>query len=105
MAFLVDIAPAALLDIEETYLYILEQSGAGARAAAWYNGLFDALLSLEEMPTRCPLAPESADIGVEVRQLLYKRHRILFAVLPGDVVRVFRVWHGARDRLQGEDLE
>ena len=105
MALRVEIATSALADIEDTYLYIREQAGAAAAADAWYNGLLDAIFSLEELPTRCPLAPESEDIGREVRQLVYKKHRILFAVLPGEVVRVFRVWHGARRSFRVEDLD
>lgn len=81
MAFRVEIAPAAPGDIEETYLYIREQSGAPGRADAWYNGLLEAIFSLEDLPTRCPLASGNEELGREVRQLLYKRHRILFAIM------------------------
>jgi len=63
----------------------------------------DAILSLENFPNRCPLAPESEDIGREIRQFLYKRHRILFGV-TGDVVQVFRIRHTARNKLSPDEL-
>jgi hypothetical protein len=70
--------------------------------------LFNAIATLDTFPTRCPLAPESKDLGREIRQLLYgKRHavyRVLFEI-RGDTVFVLRVWRGARDRLQASDVE
>ena len=67
------------------------------------------------MPTRCPLAPESRDFVVEVRQLLYgKRHsnqqyRILFGVsydptADAQLLTIYRVRHTAQRRLQGLEL-
>jgi plasmid stabilization system protein ParE len=59
----------------------------------------EAVASLSEYPYRCPLAPETQEFSVQVRQLLYgrKRHayRILFTV-EGDSVIVLHVRHGRR---------
>jgi plasmid stabilization system protein ParE len=101
MAFRVEISPSALADIEEAFLWIQQESPS--TADEWYNGLVDAILSLENFPNRCSLASESEDIGREIRQLLYRRHRILFGV-TGDVVQVFRIRHTAQDRLSPEEL-
>lgn len=101
MVFRVEISPSALADAEEAFLWIQQESPS--KADEWYNGLVDAILSLENFPNRCPLAPESEDIGREIRQLLYKRHRILFGV-TGDVVQVFRIRHTARDKLSPDEL-
>ncbi len=70
MVFRVEISPSALADAEEAFLWIQQESPA--IADEWYNGLVDAILSLENFPNRCPLAPESEDIGREIRQLLYR---------------------------------
>ncbi len=81
------------------------------QATRWYNGLVDAVNSLENLPSRCPLAPEAEQIGKEIRQLLYGKrsaiYRILFAIeqeARQEVVRVLRIWHGARDRIRAEDI-
>lgn len=68
MAYRVDISLPALADAEEIYLWLKEHSPD--RAGDWYEGLLAAIFSLENYPERCPVAPESADIGKEIRQLL-----------------------------------
>jgi plasmid stabilization system protein ParE len=112
MTYRVDISPSALKDAEEVYLWMREQSPS--RANAWFVGLIDAIFSLENFPARCPLAPESENIGKEIRQLLYGKrgqiYRIIFGIVRDEatgeeIVRVYRVWHGARDRLQAGDIE
>ena len=101
MVLRVDISPSALADAEEAFLWIQQESPS--KADEWYNGLVDAILSLENFPNRCPLAPESEDIGREIRQLIHKRHRILFGI-TGDVVQVFRIRHTAQDKLSPDEL-
>ncbi len=107
MAYRVEIAPAALRDIEEAYLWLREHSPT--RADRWFNGLVAEIYTLEEFPTRCPLAAESEELGLELRQLLYGKrggiYRVLYTVQDAETVRVFRVRHGARDQLRPEDLE
>jgi len=112
MAYRVDISPSALQDAEDAYLWIKEQSLT--RAGVWYEGLLKAIFSLEEMPARCPIAPESEVIGIVIRQLFYgrknNRYRILFAIgyddaNREDVVRIFRIRHSARPRLTPEEVE
>jgi hypothetical protein len=73
----------------------------------------DAVYSLEEMPERFPVAPESDDFGVEIRHALFGKrtgvYRIVFRIYKegaGEgVVRVICVRHGARDRLKPKDLD
>jgi len=81
-------------------------------AVRWFDGLVKAVLSLEEMPRRCPQAPEAERLGVELRQLLYGKRtgvfRIVFRIYdeaqPLPLVRVIAIRHGSRDRLRAEDL-
>jgi len=101
MVYRVEISPSALADAEAIFLWI--QKDSPQKAEEWYNGLVDAIVSLESFPNRCPIAPESQDIGREIRQLLYKKHRIIFGVTD-DVVLVFRVRHAAQDRLSSDEL-
>jgi plasmid stabilization system protein ParE len=70
MEYRVDIAPAALQDAEDAYLWIKAQASSEV-AGEWYEGLLAAIFTLERSPLRCALAPESEDLGREIRQLLY----------------------------------
>jgi plasmid stabilization system protein ParE len=78
-----------------------------APAKRWFNGLFAALQSLEDLPERCPIAPEAATHGLNVRQLLYGRspmvYRILYAV-EGDSVYILHIRHAARRSLDESEL-
>lgn len=111
MTYRVDISPAALKDAEEAYLWLARR--APSSAGAWYEGLLEAVFSLEELPTRCAIAPESDDLGMTIRHLLYGKrgrvYRILFAIgyddaTEEDVVRIFRIRHSARVKLTPEEL-
>jgi plasmid stabilization system protein ParE len=111
MAYRVRVSPSAVADAEAAYLWLKEQVSE-KQATKWYNGLVDAVYSLDTLPLRCPLAPKSEDLGIELHQLLYGKHsftyRILFAIVREngeEVVRVYRIWHGARDRIKSEDLQ
>jgi plasmid stabilization system protein ParE len=104
MAYPVEISPTALSDIETTFLWLRERSPEMANQ--WVNGCSEAILSLDQFPERCPRAPESALIGIEIRQLLYeKKYRILFTVTSGTAeaegkVQIHRILHAAQDRLR-----
>jgi plasmid stabilization system protein ParE len=65
----------------------------------WWNGLLDALLSLEQQPGpgRGSLLVEAALRTRGLRQILYQSHRIVFDLdEQGEVVRVLRIYHGSR---------
>jgi toxin ParE1/3/4 len=107
MAYRVDLTPQTVSDIESAFQYIDQE--APAYAKRWLLGLMDTVYSLEDMPERFPVAPESEDFGKEIRQALYGKrsgvYRILFRIYPDErIVRVISVRHGARDRLKPEDL-
>ena len=111
MAYRVDLTPRAIADIEEALEYI--DQAAPTRSKRWLLGLMDTVYSLEDMPERFPVAPESEDFGKEIRQALYGKrtgiYRIMFRIYKeassDGVVRVICVRHGARDRLRPEDLD
>ena len=53
------------------------------------------------------LADEAADLGVELRQLLYGKRRNVYRILftiEGGTVNVLRIRHAAQDRLTPEDV-
>jgi plasmid stabilization system protein ParE len=96
MIYTVLIMPAAEQELEDAYDWLAAQSPL--HAPEWHNGLVDAILSLENSPARCPLAPE-ADTHEQTRQLLYgnRQHayRILFKIRDQTVL-VLHIIHAAR---------
>jgi plasmid stabilization system protein ParE len=68
MAYRVEIAKNAEAELEELYLWVVAR--APQQGARWFNGLERAVLSLDEHPRRCPVAPESLDprLPVHVRR-------------------------------------
>lgn len=78
------------------------------QADRWYVGFIQAMLTLENDPERCPLAPENELFLIEVRQLNFGlgntlTHRALYTVRP-DAVVILRVRHLAQQPLSSEDV-
>ena len=104
MSCRVILTDVAEVELEATYRWYVEH--APSFAERWYNGFLEQLQSLAEDPERFSLAPESGDLIVPVRQMLYghrrKTHRAVFTVRPEAVV-VLRIRHLAQSPLS--DLE
>jgi plasmid stabilization system protein ParE len=103
MAFLVRIAARAERDLVSLYGEI--SAPASTRARQWYQGLKQAILSLAEHPTRCPITPENK----RFRHLLYgsKPHlyRIIYRVSQRQKeVDVLHIRRGARRKFRVADL-
>ena len=99
MAYRVEIARNAEAELEELYRWVTAR--APRQGAAWFNGLEEAVLSLDKHPTRCPIASESFDPDIPVHVLHYGRrphvYRIFFTIdEPAQTVRVVHVRRGAR---------
>lgn len=98
MEYRVEIAQKAFLDSENAYRWIAEHSQE--TATEWYAGLMDAIRTLRQFPTRCPVIPESSAFNEEIRQLFYGKgrgmYRILFTI-EGNRVVVLRILHTAQD--------
>jgi plasmid stabilization system protein ParE len=101
MAFRVKQTAQADKDLDGILEWLLERE-AGDTGLRWFQRLKEALLSLNEMPHRCPIAPENKEFPYEVRQLLYgrkpHRYRVLFAI-EGDTVIILHIRHGRRRHL------
>lgn len=105
MAYQVRLTERALLDIEDYVHYISDVKQDPGGALKWYDGLEDAIASLEEHPSRCPLVPERIRKELGIRHLIYHSHRIVFRILELDSgVRILRVYHTARKRLTQVNL-
>jgi toxin ParE1/3/4 len=108
MAYRVEIARDAEVVLEALYLWVVAR--APQQGAKWFNGLEQAVLSLDQHPKRCPVAPESIDPNQPVRVLSYGRkphvYRVFFTV--DDHARLMRVVHvrrSARRRPTADELK
>lgn len=101
MAFRVELSAAAERDADGILEWLATQH-SGRAGINWYIALQDAIASLSEMPSRCPLAPENGRVPFELRQLLYGRrphvYRIMFTI-RGETVHILRIRHARRRRL------
>jgi plasmid stabilization system protein ParE len=105
LGFRVKITDFALADAEEYVEYIRIKGRKPEAAERWFRGLVEAIYSLEQNPGRCPVIPEQREFEFEVRHLIYRSHRLIFAIdSAGKAVTVFRVYHGKRRRLSVEGL-
>ena len=101
MSYQVIFRPEARDEAIEAASYIAEHASVDT-ALQWYEGLEKAIESLSTMPLRCPLARENdAFPGVELRQIIFKSHRLIFTVRQR-TVQILHIRHAARDNL--EDL-
>jgi toxin ParE1/3/4 len=95
MAYVVNTTPHAECDLARLYRRVnAEQSD---KAMAWYLGIKEAILSLEQQPNRCPITRKK----YRLRHLLYGNkpqvYRVIYRVLEKQKqVQVLHVRHGAR---------
>lgn len=83
------------------------QNRSREQANRWYVGFFRAMISLEQNPARCPLAPESNHFPYELRQLSYglgskPTHRAVFTIRK-KVVVILRIRHLAQGMIRPDD--
>ena len=95
MAYRVKMSARAERDFATIYKDV--RAGQSDTAWEWYVEFKEAILSLGQLPYRCPVTPEKDDL----RQLLYgnKPHvyRIIFRVIETKkAVEVLHIRHGAR---------
>lgn len=83
--------------------YIAAHSSVAA-AGRWYSALGKAIASLSVMPRRCsPAREQPAHPGAELRQLIFKSHRLVVTI-RGNQVHVLHVRHAARSNFDNSDL-
>lgn len=83
-------------DTQKYAAYILYESGRVA-ALKWLDGLFDAIETLSQMPQRFKIIEENDSFEIELRQLLYFSHRIIYHIEDeSNSVHIIRIYHSAR---------
>ena len=97
MTYQVRISGKASIEAEDTFNWVSQWSPLAA--ARWQENLVDTLRSLQTLPARCSLAPESEFTDREVRQLFFgkrrHRYRVVFEIME-NTVHVLHIRHGGR---------
>lgn len=93
------IGPTARADIAHHYRYLKEHAREPDYPDEWFEGIHEAILSLESSPLRCGLAPENDEFEEEIRHRIVGSYRVLFTVVE-DRVHVLHVRHGRQDALR-----
>ncbi len=98
MKFQVIVTPEAQAGIRESFAYIHERSPLNA--ARWIQALYGQIDTLEKFPERCAFARERESLEENLRQLVFKSHRIVFTVEKKEKrVYVLYVRHAKRRAL------
>jgi hypothetical protein len=103
MAYLVSITVRAERDFASLYYEIDVQHSA--TCLKWYMGLKDAILSLEELPYRCPVISKKG----QLRHLVFSRRPDVYRVVyrgreKKKQVEEPHIRHGARGKISAADL-
>ena len=95
MKYEVIVTPEAQAGIGESFNYVHER--APLNGARWLQGIYEQIDTLERHPERCACARERAYLEDDVRQLIFKSHRIVFKVDKARrTVYVLHVRHAKR---------
>lgn len=108
MAYRVSLAAPAEADAYAAFERI--RAAAPLHAEKWLTRLFEAIYSLNRLPTRCLVIPEAKELGLPARHLLYGKrngvYRIIFHVHKDERhVLVLRIWHASRGAITAVDVE
>lgn len=91
MRYAVRLSEKARREIDAATAYLADVAG-DTIADAWQDGLLDAVSTLRQFPSRCPIVPEADAFTREVRHLIYRRpgagrsspaYRVLFEIREG----------------------
>jgi plasmid stabilization system protein ParE len=99
MVFRVELTKTAEADLAELCAWVVAR--APGQGAVWFNGLEKTVASLDRLPERCPVAPESVDPKRPVRVLHHGTGRNVYRVLfwidgSARAVRVLHIRRGSR---------
>ena len=106
MAHAVITLSKAQADIRRTAMRIA-RTVSPPSALRWHANVLAKVRSLSRDPVMWPLADEAADLGIQLRQVLFGKRRHVYRILytfDGTTIHVHRVRHAAQDRLSSEDL-
>jgi plasmid stabilization system protein ParE len=89
------VTPEAQAGIRESFLYIHQRSPLNAER--WLKQLYAEIATLEQFPERCTYAREREYLEEELRQHVFKSHRLVFNIDNSSAtVNVLYVRHASR---------
>ena len=98
MKYRVIISTEALSQVEQFLDYISIDQQSPLNAERWWRKALAAVESLDQLPNRCPLAPENEFRDYTIRMLIVDRCLFLYSVLEQHkTVRVIAFRHGSRE--------
>jgi toxin ParE1/3/4 len=108
MTYRIELTARAVRDLE--ILYLEKNASESPDAARWYNGLEQAVYTLETHPNRCPSTLEARKAKRQLRHLRYGAKPHVYRVIFEVDQRRHNVWvltirHGARKPLKPGDLD
>lgn len=89
----VEVTKVAESDVLDIFRYIASDNETAAMRLI--TEIEAEIESLEQFPLRCPVIPESHDLGREYRHIVFGNYRTVFRI-EGSRVIIMRIIHGAR---------
>jgi plasmid stabilization system protein ParE len=89
----VEITQTAELDLRDNFQYIAADNETAAHKLI--KEIERQIGSLEQFPLRCPVIPESWELGKEYRHIIYGHYRTIFKIDERRII-ILRIIHGAR---------
>ena len=78
--FRIELTDEAKADFDRSYNWGTREWGRSA-AARWYRELRASIREiLGHFPLSQPIAPESEELGAELRQMIFRRYRVIFEI-------------------------
>jgi plasmid stabilization system protein ParE len=86
----VEFLPTAKQDLRTSFLWGVNVWGK-TQAGRWLNKINTTCKKrLKQFPESCPIAPESKEFGIVLRQLVIDRYRVIFTIQE-DTVKILYV--------------
>ena len=79
-SYTVEITDEALADMEQLYQYIAEVLLSPENAIGQYNRIADAILTLNELPERCPVMDAEPEHSRGIRRMLVDNYSVFYII-------------------------
>ena len=79
-SYTIEITEEALADMEQLYQYIAEVLLSPENAISQYNRIADAILTLDELPERCPIMNTEPEHSRGIRRMLVDNYSVFYII-------------------------